>query len=146
MLNVVVLIRVRLVMGRLLVAVAHHGLEPNGLPLQVLGGRDLATEDAVVAILLQLPSEDQAGAKEGEDIEIVQQDGDTHILAEDFHSLDVGERTGSHAKGYEVQRAGHCVGDHDIRVGISNPVFEWQAFSGTAPTGQEFENAFCSMT
>lgn len=68
----------------------------------------------MITVLLQLASKDQAGAKEGEDIEVVQQDGDTHVLAKDFYSFDVGERTCTHAKGYEIQGTCHCVGDHDI--------------------------------
>lgn len=114
MLDKVVLVRVGLVVGSVLMAIVHHGLEPHRFPVQVFCRGDFAAEDAVVPVLLQLASKDQAGAKEREDVEVVQQDGDTHVLAEDFYSFDVGERACPHAEGYEIQGARHRVGDHDI--------------------------------
>lgn len=114
MLDKVVLVRVGLVVRGVMMAIIHHGLEPHRFPVQVFCRGDFTAEDAVVPVLLQLASKDQAGAKEREDVEVVQQDGDTHILAEDFYSFNVGERARPHAEGYEIQGACHGVGDHDI--------------------------------
>lgn len=86
-LNKVVLVGVRLMMGCLLMPVTHHGLEPHRSAVQVFCRRDLTAKDAVVAVLLKLTSKDQTGAKEGENVEVVQQNGDTHVLTEDLHSL-----------------------------------------------------------
>ncbi|KAF3849499.1 hypothetical protein F7725_019218 [Dissostichus mawsoni] len=49
-------------------------------------------ENTVVTVLLQLSGKHQAGAVEGENIEVVHQDGNAHALAEDFHRLDVVQR------------------------------------------------------
>ena len=62
--------------------------------------------------------------KERENVEVVQQNRDTHILTEDLHGLYVCEGAGTHTKCDEVQGTGHGVGDHHIRVGICYPVFE----------------------
>lgn len=81
-----------------------------------------------------MASKDETGAKEGENVEVVQQDGDAHVLAEDLHSLYVGERAGTHAKGDKVQGAGHGIGHHHIRISICHPVFEGQILFGSPPS------------
>lgn len=145
-LDEVVLVGVRLMMGCLLVPITHHCLEPHGFAVQVLCRRDLTAKNAVVAVLLQLACEDQTGAKEGENVEVIQQNGDTHVLTEDLHSLYVCEWAGTHAKGDEVQGAGHGIGDHHVRIGICHPVFEGQIFFGSPPSRQKLKHSFSSMT
>lgn len=63
-LNEMVLVGVRLMMGCLLMPITHHCLEPHRFAVQVFCRGDLTAKDAVVAVLLKLAREDQTGAKE----------------------------------------------------------------------------------
>lgn len=144
-LDEVVLVRHAVVMRGEVVTVAHHGLEPGGLAVQVLHGRDLTAEHAVIAVLLQLPGEHQAGTVEGEHVEVVHQYCYAHALAEDLDGFDVGERTGAHAECDDVERAGHGVTYHHVGKGVRHSLFERQTLSGSSPACQKFKDPFCSM-
>lgn len=127
-------------------AITHHGFEPRGLPIQVFYRRDFAAENTVVAVLLQLASKHQTGAIEGEDIEVIHQDGHAHALAEHLHRLDVGEWTGTHAKSDNIQWAGHGVAYHHISKCICHSLFEGKTLPGPSPASEELEHSFGSVS
>lgn len=99
----------------------------------------------MVAVLLQLSGKHQAGAVERENIEVVDQDGNAHALAEDFHRLNVGKRASSHAKGDDVERAGHGVAHHHISESIGYALLEGEVFPCSPPACQQLEHPFSSM-
>lgn len=103
MLNEVILIGHAVMVCGEIMAIAHHGLEPCGLAVKILYRGDLAAEHAVISVLLQLAGKHQTGAVEGEDVEVIDQYGYAHALAEHLYGLNVGERTGAHAKSDDVQ-------------------------------------------
>lgn len=145
-LNEVVLVRHTVVVRRQVVTVTHHGLKPSGLAVQILHRGDLAAEDAVIAVLLQLSGKHQAGAIEREHVEVVHQDCYTHALAKDLHRFNVGERTGTHAEGDNIERAGHGVTHHHVSERICHPLLEGQTLSGSSPACQKLEHTLCSMS
>lgn len=102
-LNKVILVRHTLVVRGEIMAITHHGLEPRGLAVQVFDRWNLAAENTVVAVLLKLAGKHQAGAVKRKDVKVIDQDGHAHALTEHLDRLDVGERTGTHAKRNNVE-------------------------------------------
>lgn len=144
-LDEVILVGDAIVVCGQVMSVTHHGFKPRGLAVQVLHWGDLTTENAVVAVLLQLSSEHQARAIERENVKVIHQNGNTHALAEDFHRLNVCEGAGSHPEGDDVERAGHSVAHHHIGKSICHAFFEGEIFSSSSPTCQQLKHPFSPM-
>lgn len=127
------------------VSVTHHRFEPRGLTVQILHGRDFATEHTMVAILFQLSGKHQAGAIERENIEVVDHDCYTHALAENLDRLYVGKWASSHAKSNNVEGAGHSVAHHHVSKSVCYTLLEGEVFPRSPPTSQELKHPFGSM-
>lgn len=94
----------------------------------------------MLVIVFYVASEHQTGTIKREYIEVVEEDCNAGIAAENPGCLNVRERAGPYAKGDQVHGSGERKGEHGVCIDCCSSLFNMLVFSSFPPGGQHFKS------
>lgn len=119
---------------------------PCRLLLQYLWLWYLSAEDTMLVVVFYVASKHQAGTIKGEYIEVVEENCNTGIAAENPGCFNVSEGTGTYSKSDQVHGSGERKREHGVCKYSCSPLFNVLVFSSFSPGGQHFKSPIQPMT